>query len=327
MIRIGILGAARITPGALIEPCADEERAEVHCVAARNRGRAEQFAAEHSIPVVHNDYNDVINDPTIDAVYNPLPISLHHEWTIRALRAEKHVLCEKSFSANAREAAEMAAVAEDTGLTLMDAFHYRYHPVFHRAKQVVDSGMLGQLRSIEAVFHIEITDPDDIRMIYATGGGVTMDIGCYPISWVRHITGKEPEDVTAVAETGPPNVDTFLQARFRFPGGIEATISGDMRSGTERRMELTVTGDQGTMKVTNPLVPHKGHRIELDVQGNRTVEELDHRSTYAYQLDAFVDAVENGTPLLTGPADAVKQMQLIDRCYEAAGLPIRGLNL
>ncbi|MCH2213259.1 MAG: Gfo/Idh/MocA family oxidoreductase [Fuerstiella sp.] len=327
MIRIGILGAARIAPGALIDPCADEARAEVHCIAARDRGRAEQFAVEHGIPVVHNDYNDVISDPVIDAVYNPLPISLHHEWTIRALRADKHVLCEKSLSANAREAAEMATVAEDTDRILMEAFHYRYHPVFHRAKEIVDSGMLGQLRSIDAVFHIEITDPEDIRMIYETGGGVTMDIGCYPISWVRHITGEEPIDVTAAAETGAANVDTFLQARFRFPAGIEATVSGDMRPGTEKRMELTVTGDQGTIKVTNPLVPHKGHRIELDVQGHRTAEELDHRTTYAYQLDAFIDAVENGTPLLTGPADAVKQMQLIDRCYEAAGLPLRGLDV
>ncbi len=327
MIRFGVLGAAKIAPKALIQPCADEDGADVHCVAARERGRAEGFAEEHGIPVVHDNYADVISDPAINAVYNPLPISLHHEWTIKALRAGKHVLCEKSFAANAREAEEMAAVAEETGLVLMDAFHYRYHPVFRRAREVVETGILGQVRSVEGVFHIQVTDTTNIRMIYATGGGVTMDIGCYPISWARHITGEEPEAVTAVAEVGPPNVDTYLAAEFRFPSGIEATVSGDMRAGTETRMDLKVTGDKGEMMVTNPLVPHRGHRIELDLQGEKTVEELDLRPTYAYQLDAFIDAVEEGKPLLTGAADAVKQMRLIDRCYEAAGLPLSWLDL
>ena len=133
--------------------------------------------------------------------------------------------------------------------------------------------------------------------------------------------------VTAVAEVGPPNVDTYLAAEFRFPSGIEAAVSGDMRAGTTTRMDLKVTGDRGEMMVTNPLVPHKGHRIELDIEGETTVEELDRRPTYAYQLDAFIDAIEEGKPLLTGTDDAVKQMRLIDRCYEAAGLPLRGLDL
>ena len=327
MIRFGVLGAARITPDALIQPCADEDRAEIHCVAARDGERAKRYAEEHGILVVHGSYADVINDPTINAVYNPLPISLHREWTIKALRAGKHVLCEKSFAANATEAEEMAAAAEDTGLVLMDAFHYRYHPVFRRAREIVQTDLLGQVRAVEGAFHIQVTDTSNIRLIYATGGGVTMDIGCYPISWARHITGEEPDMVTAVAEVGPPNVDTYLAAEFRFPSGIEAAVSGDMRAGTTTRMDLKVTGDRGEMMVTNPLVPHKGHRIELDIEGETTVEELDRRPTYAYQLDAFIDAIEEGKPLLTGTDDAVKQMRLIDRCYEAAGLPLRGLDL
>jgi predicted dehydrogenase len=327
MIRFGVLGAASITPNALIHPCANEDRADIHCVAARDKGRAGAYAAQHDIPVVHDSYADVINDPAINAVYNPLPISLHHEWTIKALRAGKHVLCEKSFAANAKEAEEMAAVAEHTDLVLMDAFHYRYHPVFRRAHELVQSGALGQVRFVEGVFHIQVTDTSNIRMIYATGGGVTMDIGCYPISWARHITGEEPDLVTAVAEVGPPNVDTYLTAKFRFPSGIEASISGDMRAGTKTRMDLKVTGNKGEMMVTNPLVPQKGHRIDLNIQGEKSVEELDLRPTYSYQLDAFIDAVDEGKPLLTGATDAIKQMRLIDRCYEAAGLPIRGLDL
>ena len=327
MIHFGVLGAARIVPNALVNPCADDERASIRCIAARDRSRAESFAKEHGIPVVCDDYRELIEDASIDAVYNPLPISLHHSWTINALGAGKHVLCEKSFASNAKQAEEMARVAGETGLVLMDAFHYRYHPVFIRAREIVESGMLGRVRTVEGVFHAPVTDPEDIRMNYATGGGVTMDIGCYPVSWARHITAEEPEEGTATAEVGPPNVDICLEARFRFPSGIEATVSGDMRSGSRFRMELKVTGEKGEMLVRNPLAPQLGHSIELDVQGEKTAEELDRRTSYAYQLDAFIDAIEAGKPLLTGAEDAVKQMRLIDRCYEAAGLPLRGLDL
>ena len=327
MIQFGVLGAARIVPNALVNPCADDEGASIRCIAARERSRAESFAKEHGIPFVRDDYRAVVEDASIDAVYNPLPISLHHSWTIEALRAGKHVLCEKSFASNAKQAEEMARVASDTGLVLMDAFHYRYHPVFIRARDIVESGMLGRVRSIEALFHAPVTDPRDIRMNYATGGGVTMDIGCYPVSWVRHIIAEEPEEVTATAEVGPPNVDVFLEARFRFPSGIEATVSGDMRSGVKFRMELKVTGEAGEMFVRNPLAPQLGHRIELEIRGEKTAEELDRRTSYAYQLDAFIEAVEAGKPLLTGAEDGVKQMRSIDRCYQAAGLPLRGLDL
>jgi len=326
-LAFGVLGAAKIAPRALVEPCADDPSVSIRCVAARARARAESFARDHGIPRVHDGYEEVIADAGIDAVYNPLPISLHKRWTIEALRAGKHVLCEKSFAANAQEAEEMARVAAETGLVLMDAFHYRYHPVFRRAREVVESGQLGAIRTVEAAFHVPVTDPEDIRMNYATGGGVTMDIGCYPISWARHITGEEPVEVTATAEVGPPHVDTFLAAELRFPSGTLARVSGDMRPGVRLRMDLKVSGERGELYVRNPLVPQMGHRIDLDLGGEKTSEELDHRTTYAYQLDAFGAAVRDGKPLWTDAEDAVQQMRLIDRCYETAGLPRRGLTL
>ena len=221
----------------------------------------------------------------------------------------------------------MARAATESGRVLMDAFHYRYHPVFRRAREIVTSGLLGRVDSVGAYFHVPITDPADIRLNYETGGGATMDIGCYAISWARHITGEEPAAITAVAEVGPPLVDVFLEAHFEFPSGARAVVSGDMRAGVSPRIELSVTGDKGTMVLRNPLAPQHGHRIELDIQGQKTEEELDRRSTYAYQLDAFIEAIQEGTPLLTGAEDAVKQMRAIDRCYEAAGLPVRGLDL
>jgi len=324
MIRFGTLGAAAITPRALIFPCVDEPRANVSVIAARDRDRAEGFARYHNIPRVVDDYQQVIEHDKVDAVYVPLHIPAHHEWTIKALRAGKHVLCEKSLACNAAEASEMAAVARETGRVLMDAFHYRYHPVFLRAREIYASGMLGDIEKVDAAFHIPVTDPNNIRMKYETGGGVTMDIGCYPISWVRHITGVEPLEVSAVAETGPPDVDVMLKTQMVFPEGIAGTTSGDMRPAATFTAYVRVIGSRGSLKVNNPIVPQNGHLIELTVDGDSNTETLDRRPTYGYQLDAFLAAVEDGAPLLTDGEDGARQMMVIDRCYEAAGLPLRG---
>lgn len=326
-IRFGTLGAALITPRALVYPCIDERRAAIIAVGARDRTRAAAFAHHHQIPLVLDGYADVVEHPKVTAVYVPLHIPAHCEWTIRALRAGKHVLCEKSFASNAAEAGAMAAVGRETGLVLMDAFHYRYHPVFHRAREIYLSGELGEIREIDAAFHIPVTDPASIRMNYALGGGVTMDIGCYPISWVRHITGAEPEQIEARAEVGPEHVDVRLCSTMTFGDGVTATTSGDMRRDARFAAYLTVTGSNGAMHVSNPLVPQIGHEIRLTGVANERVEKLDRRPTYGYQLDAFLDAIEHGTPLLTGADDAVRQMRVIDRCYESAGLPLRGLAL
>jgi len=326
MIRFGTLGAAKITPDALIKPCANEPRAIVSVVAARSRQRAEQFARQHHIIEVVDTYDQVINHPGVDAVYIPLPITEHHEWTIKALRAGKHVLCEKSFAANAQEAREMAQVAVETNRVLMDAFHYRYHPIFLRARELYSSRQLGKILSIHAAFHVPIDDPLDIRMNYATGGGVTMDIGCYPISWVRHMTNAEPLSIAAEAITGPANVDMYLTTQMQFAGDIKVTTSGDMRPDTEFLAVIEVIGDKGRMRVNNPIAPHLGNNIELTLNGETRKERFSKRPSYSYQLDTFLDAIASPVHLLTGPADAVQQMDVIDRVYQAAGLPIRGLK-
>src|SRR5262245_2757151 len=149
VLRIATLGAARITPGALVKPARNVADAEVVAVAARDRARAEAFAAKQGIPRVFDSYEDLIADPQIDAVYNPLPNGLHAEWTIAALEAGKHVRCEKPFTANAKEAEEVAAVAERTGLVVMEAFHYRYHPLAARMREVVTSGEIGTIERVD----------------------------------------------------------------------------------------------------------------------------------------------------------------------------------
>ncbi|HEY6598193.1 MAG TPA: Gfo/Idh/MocA family oxidoreductase, partial [Pseudomonadales bacterium] len=237
----------------------------------------------------------------------------------------KHVLCEKSFASNAAEAQAMARAG--TGRVLMDAFHYRYHPMFIRAKQIYESGVLGAIATIHATFHVPVRDPANIRMNYATAGGVTMDIGCYPISWVRHLSGEEPDEVVARAEVGPPHVDVMLEATLHLPSGVVAQTSGDMRETASFKAEVIVKGARGTLTVVNPLLPQMGHELRVATATGTTIERLDRRPTFGYQLDAFIDAVTAGAPLLTGADDAVKQMRVIDRCYQAAGLPLRGMDL
>lgn len=327
MIVFGVLGTAMITPRALVGPCVDEPGARIRSIAARDRGRAEEFARWHGIPRVLDSYDDVVADDRADAIYIPLPIAMHHRWTIEALRAGKHVLCEKSMAANSTQAAEMAGVAADTGLILMDAFHCRYHSAFVRAKEIYDSGLLGTINRISGQFHVPVPDLGNIRHDYALGGGVTLDIGSYPISWARHLTGEEPRVLSATAEVGQPNVDTFLEAQFVFPSGVEATVSGDMRPSARFSAQLTVTGDAGTMTFDNPALPQLGHRITVTVGQDTTVEITDRRASYGYQLDAFLAAVEHGRPPLTDARDGLNQVAAIDACYDAAGLPRRGLDL
>ena len=326
MIRFGVLGAARITPAALIYPCMNEPLAHITVIAARNRDKANAFATAHHIGTVCDSYLDVVDHEKINALYNPLHIPAHHPWTMAALKAGKHVLCEKSLACNANEAREMNQLAKDQGLVLMDAFHYRYHPLFARMKNIVASGELGTISSIDAAFHIPVTDPGDIRMNYHLGGGVTMDIGCYPISWVRHLAGTEPTVVSATAEVGPPQVDLLLETKME-AGKIAITTSADMRASASFKAEVTVRGSRGELRVDNVVAPQMGHLLTLNVNGQTSHENFDCRATYAYQLDAFIAAVEKDEPLWTDGNDAVAQMTVIDRCYEAAGLPIRGLEL
>lgn len=327
MIRIGTLGTANITPRALVYPCIDEPRAQIHAIAARDRHRAEAFAAHHHIARVLDTYQQLVEFERLDAVYNPLHIPAHHDWTIRALEAGKHVLCEKSLACNAEEALAMAEAAERHERVLMDAFHYRYHPLFIRAKEIYDSHLLGTIQHIDAAFHIPVTDSSGIRMDYTLGGGVTMDIGCYPISWVRHISGCEPTVVAAEAELGPPGVDVRLTTRMQLPDGVTATTSGDMRPQTRFQAYLKVIGSEGTLFVQNPLVPQNGHDLQLTLAGHTTHEQFDRRSTYGYQLDAFLAAVQEGKSLYTDGWDGVRQMRVIDEAYLAAGLPLRGKTL
>ena len=202
-IRIGILGAAGITPTALIEPAATNPDVELVAVAARNRASAEEFATDHGIGRVVDSYEELVADPDVDAIYIPLPNSHHGTWTIKAIEAGKHVLVEKPFAANAEEAEQVAAVAAGTDQVVMEGFHYRYHELTKRAIDLVRSGAIGELQHIDATFDIHLPDRTNIRYIWDLAGGSTMDLGCYPLHLVRSVVGEEPEVVAATYRPSP----------------------------------------------------------------------------------------------------------------------------
>ncbi|MEO8180872.1 MAG: Gfo/Idh/MocA family oxidoreductase [Deltaproteobacteria bacterium] len=325
-LRFGVLGAAKIAPGALVQPAKLGSEATVDVVAARDPERARRFAAEQGIPRVARDYAEVIADPEIDVIYNPLPMHLHEHWTIQALRAGKHVLCEKPFAANAAEAERMVRVADETGRLLVEAFHYRYHPLFDRILNIVQSGQLGAIRHMEGVFKVAIKDRTDLRHRYDTAGGATMDLGCYPLHWMRTVAGTEPRVLSARAEQGSADVDVVMQAELAFPGGITGHMLTSMADHEKYITSLRVEGQHGTLIVQNPLAPHGGHELRLQQRGEDHVETVEGTgTTYRYQLLAFVDAVRTGKKLPTMGADSIHNMRLIDAVYRAAGLRVRGI--
>ncbi len=323
-LRIGVLGAARIAPMALLRPAREMVEASVWAVAARSPERARAFAAKHRVPRVHDSYEALIDDPELDAIYNPLPNGLHCEWTLRALRAGKHVLCEKPLAANAEEAERMAAAARESGRVLMEAFHWRYHPLAARMKEIVSSGMLGEIRHVEAALCIPLPLPNDIRYRWDLAGGAAMDTGCYTVSMVRHLAETEPEVVSARAWLAAPQVDRRMEGELRFGDGRTGRIVCSLFSKTLLRVEVRVRGSRGEMRVTNPLAPHFFHRLTVKGADGKRRERLEGDATYTHQLRAFVDAIRNGTPLPTDADDGVANMRVIDALYRAAGLSPRG---
>jgi predicted dehydrogenase len=322
-VKIGILGAARIVPQALIKPAQQIPEVTIAGVAARDRTRAQAFANKHHIPQVFASYEELLADPETNAVYIPLPNGLHATWTLRALAAGKHVLCEKPFAANAAEAEQMEQAAQESGLVLIEAFHYRYHPLAARMKEIVESGELGTIRRIEAALCFPLLNRNDIRFNLALAGGATMDAGAYTINVLRFLAGNEPEVIQATARLSSPGVDRRMDAELRFPDGTTGHITASLLSSTLLRISVRVTGEKGEMRVLNFIAPQFYHRLTVRTDAGKRSEHVSGDATYTYQLRAFAQAITQGTPVLTSAADAVANMRVIDAVYRQAGLQLR----
>ncbi|MEU0026619.1 Gfo/Idh/MocA family oxidoreductase [Streptomyces sp. NPDC006335] len=325
-LRIGVLGAARISESSLIGP-ARVTGHRVVAVAARDRSRAEAYAAEHGVERVAGSYAELIADPEVEVVYNPLANGLHGPWNLAALAAGKHVLSEKPSASNAEEAAEVREAAAKAGTVFMEAFHYLFHPVTRRLHEVLASGEIGELRHVETMVAIPAPADSDPRWSLPLAGGAVMDLGCYSLHALRVLApwaGGAPRLVSARGgeRAGAPGVDEWLDADLAFPGG--ATGSARCHMAYDRlEMSCRITGSRGEVLAPNFVLPHTDDRVVVRTADGERTERLGTRSSYTYQLEAFADRVRGGAPLPLGAEDAVATMTLIDSAYRAAGFEPR----
>ncbi len=324
MLTVGILGAAGIAPAAIIRPAARRDDVVVSAVASRSLDSARRYADTHSIAIAYGSYDELLADPTIQLVYVALPPSEHARWSIAALEAGNDVLCEKPIAMNAVEAQAMVDAASRTGHRLVEAFHDRYHPLSHAIDDVVASGRLGALRTLTADFSVEIPfDPASLRHAPELGGGALMDLGCYPVHWVRALMGDEPTVLDAVGTPNALGTDESITATLGFASGVTATVTASMAVGRPLSSTLVVEGDLGVLEVGNLVFPSNGHTLKETVAGidhPRTVAGL---ATYDHQLAAILAALTDNTPLPTEGSDIIGNMTVIDAIYAASGFPAR----
>ena len=321
MLNIGLLGASWIAPQAIIDPASIVAGACVTAVAARDLRRAETYAQAHGIPQAHGSYEDLLADPTLDAIYISLPPAFHAVWTIKALHAGKHVICEKPAAMNLAEAEAMVAAANATGKRVIEAFHSRYHPAFLHCMNWIKNGAIGELQSMTAHFGVGFPD-DGVKNQYRPemGGGTIMDMGCYPLHWVRTLARSAitlTEVETTLAASG---VDLTMTAQLTFETGATAVISSSMHPDTPFDAFLEVTGSKGTISFKNPLVPHTGGTLSKTVDGVTETAPVSTIPTYAYMLRDIVAGFSSGAVLPTEAEGLLTQQAEIDRLYGQAGL-------
>jgi D-xylose 1-dehydrogenase (NADP+, D-xylono-1,5-lactone-forming) len=310
-LRWGVLSTARISDKLLAGGAG-----RFVAVASRSAARAKAFARERGIERWHGSYEDLLADPEVDAVYNPLPNALHVDWSVRALQAGKHVLCEKPMSRRPEEVERAFAVAEREGRVLAEAFMWRHHPQLERARALIADGAIGRLRLVRAAFSFVAPDPGDIRLQGDLDGGGLMDVGCYCVSGCRALAGAEPERVYAEQATGGRGVDVALVATLRFPGDVLATI--DCGLALAERDELEAVGDAGSLFLDDPW---HGREAVIEVRrADRSVERVETgpANSYALEIADFEAAARGERPPLLGRDDALAQARTIAALYASA---------
>ncbi|MGB3772652.1 MAG: Gfo/Idh/MocA family oxidoreductase [Rhodococcus sp. (in: high G+C Gram-positive bacteria)] len=323
-LRIGVLGASRIASNAIVGP-AHALGHRLVVVAARDRGRAEDFAAAHGVERVVDDYEQVISDPEVDVVYNPLANSLHAPWNERALRAGKAVLTEKPFARRAAEARAVRTVALETGTIIVEGFHYLFHPVSRRLFELTESKQLGSLTRVEVMMAMPEPAAHDPRWSLDLAGGSIMDLGCYGLHVHRMLAGAAggpPRVVSASATQRDPGVDATSTIELDFPSGATGTSTNSMEH-SEQEFTIRLIFTEGEAFAHNFISPSTDDRVSITDASGTSVEHLGTRPSYEYQLEAFADHIGSGAALPIGVDDAVANMELLDAAFLAAGLPLR----
>jgi xylose dehydrogenase (NAD/NADP) len=308
-VRWGLLSTARIN-NAILTGAAETEAAAVVAVASRDQARADEYAREHGLERAYGSYEQLLEDDDIEVVYNSLPNSMHVEWSIRALEAGKHVLCEKPFDKRPDAVERAFDAAEKAGRLLMEAFMYRHHPQTRKFAEVVAEGAIGELRQIRSAFSFTLDNLENVRMIPELDGGAIMDLGCYCISMQRLVAG-EPELVFGRQRTGSTGVDLGFTGVLQFGGDV----FGEFNCGFDmpETVGLEAVGSTGVAIVRDPVRCRDPH---VEVNGERIdVEDIDR---YRLQLENFSAAVRGETEPLLGRADALGQARTIAALYRSA---------
>jgi predicted dehydrogenase len=316
--RIGLLGGAGIAGAAVLLPVRRRDDVVVAAVASRSASSA--YASEHGIEHAYSSYEELLADTSLDLIYNALPPSMHASWTIAALEAGKDVLCEKPFTMNAAQARRVIAAASATGRRVIEAFHDHYHPLSAWIRQTVAGGTLGRIVSAEAVFNG--SNPyakGTLRHEPELGGGALMDLGCYPVHWLRSLFPGTPVVNAASADLNPSGADISIRAELTFPGDVTGVVAASMVEGVTLKSALVVTGEKGTLIVDNIVFPSAGHSIRLELGGVPYLSTVSGRTTYDHQLEAVLEGLGSGAKLPTEGDDPIGNMAVIDAIYEAAG--------
>ena len=318
-VNWGFLSTARINR-LVLAGARESERVDVVAVASRDRERAEAYARENQIERAYASYEALLADPEVEAVYISLPNSLHVEWSIRALQAGKHVLCEKPLSRRPAEVEEAFDAAEQAGLVLMEAFMYRHNPQTARLQELVDMGAIGTLQLVRAAFSFPLADAANVRLNAALDGGSLMDVGCYCVSGARLLAG-EPERVYGEQVVGESGVDVLFSGTMRFPGGVVAQFDSGLRM--PNRDELEAVGDEGSVFLDDPW--HcRTPVLRLRREGGDEEISVDAADSYRLELENLSDAIRGDAAPLLGREDAVAQARAIEALYQSAeeGRPV-----
>jgi len=333
-VRWGILSTADIGMRKVIPGIRKAARCEVAAIASRDLDAARAAADRLGIPKAHGSYEALLADPEIDAVYIPLPNHLHAEWAIAALRAGKHVLCEKPLAMTAADAQRMVDVAHETGLHLMEAFMYRYHPTWVAAMDLVASGQIGTLTAVQSWFSYFNDDPANIRNIAEYGGGALFDIGCYSVNLSRMVFGGEPIRVQASLRRDPVSgVDVLTSGILDFEAGI-ATFTCSTRSESDQRADIYGTTGRISIEIPFNIPPDRPTRVLLTAGGDPPVApstevvEFPTADPYTVEVERFATAVLDGGPLPVPPEDAVSNLRVIEAIFAVAETgPVSGQGL
>jgi xylose dehydrogenase (NAD/NADP) len=312
-VRWGIISTAdinrKLIPGAHASP-----KVDLLAVASRDKSRAEAYAGEWQIERAYGSYEELLADPDIEAVYIPLPNTMHAEWSINALDAGKHVLCEKPFSRHTGDVEASFEAAERNDRLLSEAFMYRHNPQTARLKEIVDGGAIGTLRLVRSAFSYSLYDTDNIRLRTDVEGGALMDVGCYCVSGARLLAG-EPESVYASAWLGETGTDWVFTATMRFPDGVLATF--DCGTALAERDELEAVGSEGSLFLDDPWHCYEPVIEVRRADGTERIE-LEPVDSYRLELENLSDAIRGEGELLLGREDAVAQARVVEALHESA---------